>query len=147
LAAFARGARRHTDDDLYLEWRAPLALFRDTLRAGTLALRRFREPVLPLLPPDVARADEALVASLRQALRRRDARLALAETLAQSDVWALGDPYLAAGIEYLRAGRPVDAVGALTRASARNLESGSTHLLLGEAYRLAGLEEAAAVAF
>src|SRR5437667_144391 len=54
LRAFAAEAPPHTDDDLYLETRAPLALFRDTLGAATAALRSHREPVQALLPDDFA---------------------------------------------------------------------------------------------
>ncbi len=147
LAAFSAGARPHTDDDLYLEARAPLALFRDTLREQAAAIARNREPVLSYLPEDLPRRDPALAAALAERLRRGRGRLAILDSLKDADLWALRDPFMAAGIEYLRAGLFVEAAGPLLRASLENPDSGATHLLLGEAYRAAGLDAAAAVAF
>jgi len=147
LRAFAADATPHTDDDLYLEARAPLALFRDTLGAATAALRSHREPVQALLPDDFAVRQPGLAQALGEAVRRRDQRLELAESLKAADLWALRDPFLAAGIEALRSGLWTEAIRALSRAAADHPESAACHLLLGEAYRAAGLEEAAAVAY
>ncbi len=147
LAAFSAGARLHTDDDLYLEWRAPLSLFRDTLRLQTSALNRHREPVVSILRKGTLEKNPALAAALAERRRSRDSRVAVAESLRQADLDALRDPFLAAGIEFLRGGRYVEAVGALTRAAANGPESAGTHLLLGEAYGLAGLEDASIVAY
>ncbi|HYS78836.1 MAG TPA: tetratricopeptide repeat protein, partial [Candidatus Dormibacteraeota bacterium] len=147
LRTLAAGARRHTDDTLYLETSAPLAMFRDTLREQTVALRRVRRPVSDILPEGTASMDRALAAALRSRARERDIRLEIAAGLTDADLWSLSDPYLAAGLEALRAGLLADAVSALSQAAAHNTESGTAHYLLGEAYRAAGLEDAAAVAY
>ncbi len=146
LKAFAAGAPLHTDDNLYLEWRAPLALFRDTLTSQVATLSRFREPVTGALIEGVAEHDPELLAELGVQLRQRAARLRLAQGLRDADRLALTDPYLAAGIEYLRSGRFIEAIGALSRAATENSRSANTHLLLGEAYRGAGLLKPAIVA-
>jgi spermidine synthase len=145
LAALAAGARIHTDDDLYLEWRAPLALFRDSLRDQVTALNRHREPVLSVLPRDTSVTDADLVAALRRLLRQRDDRLAMLESLRDADLLALTDPFLAVGIDHLRAGRFVEAIEALRRAASEAPDSGSAQILLAEAYRGAGLAAAAGV--
>ena len=147
LRALSQGGRLHTDDDLYLETRAPLSMFRDSLREQLASLRRVRQPVLAILPEGVATSDPDLVAALRGRARRRDLRLEIAIGLKNADLWGLGDPYLAAGIEALRSGLAGDAVQPLSRAAARNPQSGTAHFLLGEAYRASGLEDAAAVAY
>ncbi len=147
LRDLAQGARLHTDDDLYLEARAPLTMFRDSLPEQLKALRRVRQPVLAILPEGIAASDPALVRALRERERRRDLRLEIAVGLKEADLWGLGDPYLAAGIDALRAGLLSDAVATLSRAASRNPQSGTAHYLLGEAYRASGLEEAAAVAY
>jgi spermidine synthase len=147
LRTLAQGARLHTDDDLYLEARAPLTMFRDSLREQLTALRRVRQPVLAILPEGIAASDPTLVRALRERERRRDLRLEIAVGLKDADLWGLGDPYLAAGIDALRAGLLADAVATLSRAAARNPQSGTAHYLLGEAYRASGLEKAATVAY
>jgi spermidine synthase len=146
LREFAAGARRHTDDNLYLEWRAPLALFRDTLHDQTAALRGHREAVLPYLLPGPAAEDPALAAALRRRLRDRDARLAAAESLQDADRLALREPHLAAGIDLLRAGRYGEAAAALSSAATMSPDSPEAHFLLGLAYRGAGLPQAAGIA-
>jgi len=145
LRSLAAGARRHTDDTLYLETSAPLAMFRDTQREQIVALRRVRRPVTDLLHDGPL--DPALAAALRSRARERDVRLEIAASLKDGDLWSLRDPYVAAGIESLRAGLLTDAIGSLSQAAARNPESGTAPYLLGEAYRAAGLEDAAAVAY
>lgn len=147
LAAFSAGARPLTDDDLYLEARAPLALFRDTVREQAAAIARYREPVLSYLPDGLPARDPALAAALAERSRRGRRRLAILDSLKEADLWALRDPFMAAGIEYLRSGQFIAAAGPLLRASIENPQSGAAHLLLGEAYRAAGLDAAAAVAF
>ncbi|OLC54741.1 MAG: hypothetical protein AUH92_03410, partial [Acidobacteria bacterium 13_1_40CM_4_69_4] len=147
LRALTDGARGHTDDNLYLETSAPLALFRDTLREQIAALRRVRRPVLDILPAGTAKDDPALAAALRSRARVLDVRLEIAAGLRDADLWSLGDPYLAAGLDSLRAGLLAEAIKALSRAAARNTESGTPQYLLGEAYRAAGLDDAAAVAY
>jgi len=147
LAALSRGARPHTDDDLYLEAHAPLTMFRDSLREQLAALRRVRQPVLAILPEGIAAADPDLVAGLRARARRRDLRLEIAIGLKDADLWGLADPYLAAGIEALRGGLVAEAVATLSRSAARNPQSGTAHFLLGEAYRASGLWDAAEVAY
>ena len=147
LRALAEGARRHTDDTLYLETSAPLAMFRDTLREQTVALRRVRRPVTDILPEGIATMDRGLAAALRSRARERDVRIEIAASLKDADLWSLSDPYLAAGLEALRAGLLADAVSALSQAAAHNTESGTAHYILGEAYRAAGLDDAAAVAY
>jgi spermidine synthase len=147
LLAFSAGSRRHTDDDLYLEWSAPLALFSDTHLDQVTALRRFREPVLEILPEGLARSDPELLAALRDRIRAREARIEIVESLKEADLWSLQDPFLAGGIEFLRSGLWTEAVSALSRAAASHPASGTAHFLLGEAYRAAGLDEAAAVAY
>ena len=146
LRDFAAGARRHTDDNLYLEWRAPLALFRDTLHDQTAALRGHREAVRPYLVPGPAADDPALAAVLRRRLRDRDARLAAAESLQDADRLALREPHLAAGIDLLRAGRYGEAAAALSSAATMSPDSPEAHFLLGLAYRGAGLPQAASIA-
>jgi spermidine synthase len=147
LEALAAGARLHTDDTLYLETRAPLALFRDSLREQLTALRRVRRSVMDILPGGIAASDPALVEALRARARDREVRLDIATNLKDADLWSLGDPYLAAGLAALRAGLVADAIAALSVAGGRNPESGTAHYLLGEAYRAAGLEDAAGVAY
>jgi spermidine synthase len=146
LLRFAGDAPPHTDDDLYLEWRAPLTLFRDTSRLQTELLGREREPVLALLDPTSA-ADPAFLRALGDSLRRRDARLAAAADLRDADLVALREPHLAAGLDLLRAGRYAEAAAALAAASIASPTSASAQWLLGEAYRGAGLMEPAAVAY
>jgi len=146
LAGLADGARRHTDDDLYLEWRAPLALFTDTLRVQVSALQRHRESVLAYLPPG-ASVDPSFVAQLRQRLRSREARLLIADSLQEADLLALREPHLAAGLEALRGGRFTEAAATLATAAAASPGSATTHFLLGQAYRGAGLTAPAEVAF
>ncbi|HEU4402775.1 MAG TPA: fused MFS/spermidine synthase, partial [Candidatus Polarisedimenticolia bacterium] len=148
LAALSAGARPQTDDDLYLETRAPLALFHDTLLGQVAALRRIRSPVLEILPAGLASRDPGLVTALQERLRHRDERLAMLESLRDSDLWELRDPFLAAGIEFLRAGLWTEAIRALSRASfPGNPGDAVRNLLLGEAYRAADLGQAAAVAW
>lgn len=147
LKALAAGARLHTDDTLYLETRAPLAMFRDSLREQIAALRRVRQGALAVLPAGIAASDPELVAALRARARERDVRLDIATSLKDADLWGLGDPYLAAGLAALRAGLAAEAIAALSEAGARNPESGTAPYLLGEAYRTLGLEDAAGVAF
>jgi spermidine synthase len=147
LRAFAAGAPLHTDDDLYLEWRAPLALFRDTLAAQISGMNRYREPVNPLLPEGYAERDPALLAALGERLRQRSGRLAIAASLKHADRMALVDPHLAAGIDRLRSGRYGEAVLALSAAAGEHPDSANAHLLLGEAYRGAGLCRPAIVAY
>jgi spermidine synthase len=147
LRLLARGARPHTDDDLYLETHAPLTMFRDTLREQIAILRRIRQPVFSILPEGIAARDPELAAQLRSRARQRDLRLEIASGLKDADLWGLGDPYLAAGIAALRGGLLAEAVAALSHAAASNPESGTAHYLLGEAYRATGLADAAAVAY
>lgn len=147
LRAFADGAPVHTDDNLYLEWRAPLALFRDTLATQISGLNRFREPVNSLLPEHYAERNPELMAELAARLRRRAGRLAIAASLKHADRMALVDPHLAAGIDRLRRGRYEQAVMALSAAATENPDSASAHLLLGESYRGAGLCRPAIVAY
>jgi tetratricopeptide (TPR) repeat protein len=147
LRTLSRGARPHTDDDLYLETHAPLTMFRDSIREQIAALRRVRQPALAILPEGVAAGDPELASALRARERRRDLRLEIAIGLKKPDLMGLADPYLAAGIEALRGGLVADAVGTLSIAAGRNPESGTAHYLLGEAYRASGLEDAAGVAY
>jgi spermidine synthase len=147
LQALAAGARLHTDDTLYLETRAPLAMFRDSLREQIVALRRVRQSVMEILPEGTAASDPALVEALGARARDRDVRLDIAINLKDADLWSLGDPYLAAGLESLRAGLVTDAIATLSVAGAHNPESGTAHYLLGEAYRASGLDDAAGVAY
>src|SRR6185436_15524946 len=56
LARIADGAPLHTDDNLYLEWRAPLALLRQAPPQWTL-FARGREPVAGLLVPGALERD------------------------------------------------------------------------------------------
>jgi tetratricopeptide (TPR) repeat protein len=146
LLRFADHAAPHTDDDLYLEWRAPLTLFRDTSRLQTELLGREREPVLALLDAKSA-ADPAFLRALGDSLRRRDARVAAAADLRDADLVALREPHLAAGLDLLRAGRDAEAAAALASASTASPQSANAQWLLGEAYRGAGLMEPAAVAY
>jgi spermidine synthase len=147
LSEFAAGAPQQTDDDLYLEWRAPLALFRHTLHDQVTALNRYREPALTVLPSRVLQDEPDLMRRLSHGLRGREARLRILEGMNEADLDALSDPFMAAGVEYLRSGLYVEAAGALQRAAEENPDSGTARLLLGMAYRAAGLDEAAAVAF
>ncbi len=147
LRAFAAGARPLTDDDLSLEWRAPLALFRDTLKEQAAAINRYRESPLAILRADLAARDPDLAAAIRQRERLRWRRLALLDSLRGADLWALWNPFMAAGIDLLRAGRFTEAAQALSRAVADDPDSAGAHLLLGEAYRASGLDAAAAIAF
>jgi spermidine synthase len=147
LRAFSAGARLLTDDDLYLEWSAPLALFRDTLRPQAVALGRVRETPLEVLPPGAVERDPTLAAVLSRLLRLRDDRLQTLQGLRDADLWTLGDPFLAAGLEDLRSGRYAEAAAALARAAASQPESGNASLLLAEAYRGAGLASAACLAY
>ncbi len=147
LQTLVAGARLHTDDSLYLETRAPLAMFRDSLREQIAALRRVRQSALSVLPGGIAVSDPELVEDLRARARERDVRLDIVTSLKDADLWSLGDPYLAAGIEALRANRATEAIEALSVAGGRNPESGTAPYLLGEAYRILGLEDAAGVAF
>ena len=147
LEALAAGARLHTDDTLYLETRAPLAMFRDSLREQVAALRRVRQSAMAVLPGGIAVSDPELVEALGARARERDVRLDIATSLKDADLWSLGDPYLAAGLASLRAGLAAEAIAALSAAGARNPESGTAPYLLGEAYRTLGLEDAAGLAF
>jgi spermidine synthase len=144
LAAFAGDAAPQTDDDLYLEWRAPLTLFRDRPRDQVAALAR--DPVAAILPTG-ASLDPGLAAALSRALRRRAERLQILAGLRDADRLALEDPWIAAGLDALRAGREVEAARLLARAAAGAPGSATAALLLGEAYRAAGLEAAALVAY
>jgi spermidine synthase len=146
LARFAGDAAPHTDDNLYLEWRAPLTLFRDTSRIQMELLRREREPVMALLDPKSA-ADPAFLSALGASLRRRDARIAAAADLRDADLVALREPHLAAGLDLLRVGRDAEAAAAVAPAAAAAPGSASAQWLLGEAYRGAGLTGPAAVAY
>jgi len=146
LGSFARGARLHTDDNLYLEWRAPLALLDDTPPAPAL-LRREREPVASILAPGALVRDPGLAAALRARLRRRDDRLEAAASLRDADLIALREPGLAAGLALLSSGRYVEAAGALGPAAASYPASATAQFLLGEAYRGCGLAAPAAVAY
>ena len=146
LFDFSAGTPPQTDDRLDLEWRAPLALFRRTLRLQVTELNRHRRPVAPFLAPAGA-VDPALLERLGQRLREREARLQILEGLDASDIETLTDPYMAAGLEALRAGLYPKAIELLNRATSQNPGSGTAGLLLGEAYRAAGLLDAAVVVF
>jgi spermidine synthase len=146
LRALAADAPLHTDDRLFLETRAPLALFRDTLREQVAMLRPIVEPVAAILPPGALRADPVLAAALAALRRQRQERLDAAASLRDADLWSLRDPYLAAGLDALRGGRPVEAIRALVEAVRRDPASGTAHFLLAEAYRAAGLAGPAEVA-
>ncbi|HUD72972.1 MAG TPA: tetratricopeptide repeat protein, partial [Dongiaceae bacterium] len=146
LARIADGAPRHTDDNLYLEWRAPLALLRQAPPQWTL-FTRGREPVAGLLLPGSLERDPDLAAGLARSLRRRDARLEAARALGDADRIALLEPRLQAGIVLLGQGRFAEAAADLAGAAAAAPNSASTGLLLGQAYLGAGLPGAAAVAF
>jgi len=146
LGTFARGARLHTDDNLYLEWRAPLALLNDAPLAPAL-LRREREPVTSILAPGALEADPALASALRISLQRREERLEAAASLRDADLMALREPGLAAGLALLESGRYLEAAGALGPAAAASPGSATAQFLLGEAYRCAGLAAPAAVAY
>jgi spermidine synthase len=147
LRRFADEVPAHTDDDLALEWRAPLALFRSAALRPADLLAPFREPVVAALADVPAARDPQFLAALAERLRRRTLRLQAATGLRQADLLALREPALAAGLEQLRAGRPAEAVPALVRAAAAAPESPNTHLVLGDAYRAAGLGGAAEVAY
>jgi spermidine synthase len=147
LRRFADEAPEHTDDDLALEWRAPLALFRNaTLRPSDL-LAPYREPVVAALAGVPGAHDPRFLAALAERLRRRALRLQAAQGLREADLLALREPALAAGLEQLRAGRPDEAIPALVRAAAAAPRSPNTHLVLGDAYRSTGLVAAAEVAY
>jgi spermidine synthase len=145
LRAFAATARRHTDDSLTLEWRAPLLLFRER-EAGALPMLPEREPVTDLLVPTDAARDPAFAVALARALSARQARLQAAASLGGADLLALREPSLAAGIDLLMQGRAAEAAGALARAAAAVPDSANAHYLLGLAYRDAGLDAPARVA-
>ncbi|MFQ5877968.1 MAG: fused MFS/spermidine synthase [Acidobacteriota bacterium] len=145
LRALSAGAQPHTDDNLYLEWRAPLALFRDTLKLQVAGLNRHRETIYPLLPPGLSRTDPGLVEGLRRRLAERRRRLQILDSLEEADLLSLTNPYMAAGIGYLRAGLFAEAASALRRVEQEEPDSAVAELLLGEAYRAAGLDEAAEV--
>ncbi|HEX9426536.1 MAG TPA: tetratricopeptide repeat protein, partial [Candidatus Polarisedimenticolia bacterium] len=147
LRAFAGGARPQTDDDLYLEWRAPLALFKDTLRDQLAALDRHRESPLTILAGGEQARPPGLIASLHGMEQARQSRLAMLSGLRDADLWSLRDPFLDSGIEALRGSRFVEAAATLTRAATANPKSGTAQLLLAEAYRAAGLPGAAEVAY
>ena len=146
LGSFARGARLHSDDNLYLEWRAPLALFDDAPLVPAL-LRREREPVASILAPGALERDPGLASTLRVRLRRREERLEAAASLRDADLIALREPGLAAGLALLESARYVEAAGALGPAAAASPGSATAQFLLGEAYRGAGLAAPAAVAY
>jgi spermidine synthase len=147
LAAFSRGARPHTDDNLYLEWRAPLALFADAPVALTGLLRREREPVASILAPGALDRDPALAAELGARLRQREERIEAAASLRDADLIALREPGLAAGLALLTSGRFAEAAAALAPAAAAAPESAAAQFLLGQAYRGAGLRAPAGVAY
>jgi spermidine synthase len=147
LAAFAGDAPAHTDDDLYLEWRAPLTLFRDTSRIQMELLRREREPVQALIRSGTSAVDPGFARALGESLRRRDARIAVAADLRDADLLALREPHLAAGLDLLRSGRHAEAAAALAVAAAASPDSANAQWLLGEAYRGSGLMAPAAVAY
>jgi spermidine synthase len=147
LRRFADGVPAHTDDDLALEWRAPLSLFRTAALRPADLLAPYREPVVGALADVPAARDPQFLAALGERLRRRTLRLQAATGLREADLLALREPALAAGLEQLRAGRPAEAVPALVRAAAASPESPNTHLVLGDAYRAAGLLAAAEVAY
>lgn len=147
LRRFADEVPAHTDDDLALEWRAPLALFRTAVLRPSDLLAPYREPVVAALADVPAARDPQFLAALGERLRRRTLRLQAATGLREADLLALREPALAAGLEQLRAGRPAEAVPALVRAAAASPESPNTHLVLGDAYRAAGLLAAAEVAY
>ena len=147
LARFAGGTDPHTDDRLTLEWRAPLALFRDDRGRDAAVPALPREPVTDHLAPSPAAQDPAFRVDLAQRLRQRQARLQAAAGLRDADLMALREPALAAGLELLRAGRSIEAASALQRAAMAAPESANVHYLLGLAYRGAGLAAPAAIAF
>ncbi|MEE9293051.1 MAG: fused MFS/spermidine synthase, partial [Acidobacteriota bacterium] len=146
LRDFSAGTPPQTDDRLDLEWRAPLALFRRTLRLQVAEINRHRRPVGPFLAAGDA-VEPDLLDRLGQRLREREARLQILEGLDSADIESLTDPYMAAGLEALRAGLYPEAIGLLNHAASRNPGSGTARLLLGESYRAAGLLNAAIVAF
>ena len=145
LRDLSAGVTGHTDDNLYLEWRAPLSLFSDTLRSQVMGLNRHREPVLSILPEGVARSDPGLVKALAERARNRRDRLRILDSLEGADLQALSDPFVAVGIAHLRAGLYPEAAAALARAGEELPDSGTVQLLLGEAYLAIGLEAAAEV--
>ncbi len=147
LVQIAAGAPLHTDDNLYLEWRAPLALFRDTLQAQTAFLDRHREAPATVLTAGILDTRPVLAAELRREAAHRADRIAALQSMQPADLAALTDPFLAAGIESLRAGRPFEALTHLQHAAADNTGSAQALWLLGEAYAGTGLDDAAAVAF
>jgi spermidine synthase len=147
LGRFADDVPAHTDDDLALEWRAPLALFRGAALRPSDLLAPYREPVVKAFADVPAAREAPFLAALAERLRRRALRLQAATSLREADLLALREPALAAGLEELRAGRPDEAIPALVRAAAAAPESPSTHLVLGDAYRAAGLVAAAGVAY
>jgi spermidine synthase len=145
LARLAAGAAPHGDDRLTLETRAPLALFRDDPRAAIEMLDAHRQSVHSLFAPEAA-VDPALLRELAARQRARRERLSILAGLRDADLWALTDPFLAAGADALRRDVPLEALPALQRAAADNPRSAAAHLLLAVAYRASGLEEAARVA-
>jgi spermidine synthase/tetratricopeptide (TPR) repeat protein len=145
LARLASGARAHGDDRLTLETRAPLALFRDDPRAAIEMIDAHREPVFGLLA-DGAALDPGLARDLAARLRARRERMSILAGLRDADLWALTDPFLAAGADALRRDAPLEALPALQRAAADNPRSAAAQLLLAAAYRSSGLERAARVA-
>ncbi len=146
LRTLAASAPPHTDDRLFLETRAPLALFRETLREQVAMLRPIVEPVTSILPPGALQNDPGLATALADLRRRRRERLDVAASLRDADLWSLRDPYLAAGLDGLKSGRPLEAIGPLLEAARREPGSGTAHFLLAEAYRAAGLPAPAEVA-
>jgi spermidine synthase len=147
LGLYTAGVRRHTDDALTLEWRAPLALFRETRGRALPFLELPREPVTEHLAPTPLRDDPAFRMALARSLGRRQARLQEAAGLRDADLIALREPALAAGLALLASGRGAEAAAALQRAAAAAPGSANAHYLLGLAYREAGLASPAAVAF
>ena len=147
LGFYTAGVRRHTDDALTLEWRAPLVLFRESRGRALPFLELPREPVTGHLAPTPLKDDPAFRLALARSLGRRQARLQEAAGLRDADLLALREPALAAGLALLAAGRGAEAASALQRAAAAAPESANAHYLLGLAYRDAGLASPAAVAF
>jgi spermidine synthase len=147
LASFARGARAHTDDNLYLEWRAPLSLFAETPAVPAGLLGPTREPVASILAPGTLERDPGLATALGARMRQRAERIEAAASLRDPDLIALREPGLAAGLALLLSGRWVEAAAALGPAAAAAPGSATAQFLLGQAYRGAGLVAPAAVAY
>ncbi|HZN05104.1 MAG TPA: hypothetical protein VFD06_16080, partial [Candidatus Polarisedimenticolia bacterium] len=135
LERFAAAVPPHTDDALTLEWRAPLALFRDRPRGGLPLLPVEREQVLEHVAASEVPRDPALVEALTRSLSARQARLRAAAGLRDADRLALREPALAAGLDLLLAGRSAEAAATLARAAAAAPGSANAHYLLGFAYR------------